>query len=89
MEQKLYHNKNLQVIFSITLVAVLGVASITPAFPKMERELNVSAQDIGLLITVFTLPGVILTPIFGVLADRFGRKKNLSHNMRKNWPTWK
>jgi len=77
LEQKLYHNKNLQVIFSITLVAVLGVASITPAFPKMERELNVSAQDIGLLITVFTLPGVILTPIFGVLADRFGRKKIL------------
>jgi len=53
---------------------VLGVASITPAFPKIEKELNISAQQIGLLITVFTLPGIILTPILGVLADRFGRK---------------
>jgi len=75
--QKLYFNKNLQVIFSITLTAVLGVASITPAFPRMERDLHISAQDIGLLITVFTLPGVILTPILGVLADRIGRKKIL------------
>ena len=58
-------------------MAVLGVASITPAFPKMERDLNISTQEIGFLITVFTLPGVILTPVLGVLADRFGRKKIL------------
>ena len=56
---------------------MLGVSSITPAFPKIERELNISTQEVGLLITVFTLPGVILTPILGVLADRFGRKKIL------------
>ena len=77
MSNKLYLNKNLQVIFSVTLIAVLGVASITPAFPKIEKELNISEQEVGLLITVFTLPGVILTPILGVLADRFGRKKIL------------
>lgn len=58
-------------------MAVLGVSSITPAFPKIVRELNVSSQAIGLLITVFTLPGVFLTPVLGVLADRFGRKKIL------------
>jgi MFS transporter, ACDE family, multidrug resistance protein len=28
----------------------------------------------GLLITVFTLPGVFLTPVAGVLSDKFGRK---------------
>jgi len=77
VSQKLYLDKNLQIIFSITLMAVLGVASITPAFPKMERDLNISTQEIGFLITVFTLPGVILTPVLGVLADRFGRKKIL------------
>lgn len=77
MPNKLYLNKNLQIIFSITLMAVLGVASITPAFPKIEKVLNISEQQVGLLITVFTLPGVILTPILGVLADRFGRKQIL------------
>ena len=58
-------------------MSVLGVASITPAFPKIENELNISEQEVGLLITVFTLPGVILTPILGVLADRYGRKQIL------------
>lgn len=77
MTQKLYLNKNLQIIFSITLIAVLGVASITPAFPKIEKELNISEQEVGLLITVFTLPGVVLTPLLGVLADRYGRKQIL------------
>lgn len=77
MNKNLYLNKNLQVIFSVTLVAVLGVASITPAFPEIEKDLNISAQEVGLLITVFTLPGIILTPLLGILADRFGRKKIL------------
>jgi MFS family permease len=58
-------------------MGLLGVSSITPAFPKIAKELNISPQDIALLITVFTFPSIVLTPILGVLADRFGRKKIL------------
>ncbi|NMA01754.1 MAG: MFS transporter [Clostridia bacterium] len=58
-------------------MAVLGVSSITPAFPKIAQVMNISQETVGLLITVFTLPGVILTPVFGILADRFGRKRIL------------
>ena len=75
--KKLYHETNLRIIFSITLMAVLGVSSITPAFPKIAQVMNISQETVGLLITVFTLPGVILTPVFGILADRFGRKRIL------------
>lgn len=73
----LYRDPNLLVIFSITLTAVLSVSSITPAFPKIARALDVSPQGVGLLISVFTLPGVALTPVLGVLADRWGRKRIL------------
>ncbi len=52
----------------------MGVASITPAFPKIIKELNITAKDIGLLITIFSFPGVLLTPFFGIVADRWGRK---------------
>ena len=76
-EQKLYRDPNLQIVFGITLVTVMGVASITPAFPKIVKELAISSKQVGLLITVFTLPGVILTPVLGILADRHGRKKVL------------
>ena len=74
-KRKIYLDTNLQIIFGITLTYIMGVSSITPAFPKMVKELNISAKDIGLLITVFSFPGILLTPFLGVIADRWGRKK--------------
>lgn len=76
-QNKLYQDRNLLIIFGISLIAILGVASVTPAFPKLEEALNVPPQNIGLLVTVFTLPTVILGPIIGIFADRLGRKKIL------------
>jgi len=76
-QKKIYLDRNLEIIFAITLIAALGVSSITLAFPKIVQELNLPPPDIGLLITVFTLPGVLLTPLLGILADRLGRKKVL------------
>jgi len=58
-------------------MAVLGVASIAPAFPRIVEELQISRTDVGMLIVAFTLPGVVLNPFLGVLADRFGRKRIL------------
>lgn len=72
-----YRDTNLQIVFGVTLMAVLGVSSITPAFPKIVNELGISPQAVGYLIIVFTLPGVLLAPVFGVLADQYGRKKIL------------
>jgi len=72
---------NLYIIFSITLFAVMGVASITPAFPQIIKHYNLSVQQIGYLITVFTLPGIFLSPFIGILADRYGRKTILFPSM--------
>src|SRR6056297_685183 len=71
-------NKNIYIIFGITLLAVMGVASITPAFPSIAEHFDINYKKIGLLITVFTLPGIFLTPVLGILADRFGRKTILA-----------
>ncbi len=76
-ERQLHLDRNLHVIFGVTLMAILGVASIAPAFPQIVRELGISEQAVGMLITVFTLPGVLLAPVVGVLADRLGRKRVL------------
>lgn len=73
--QQLYRDRNLQLIFAISLMAVLGVATLTPAFPQLAEALKVPTKNLGLLITVFTFPTVILGPIIGIVADRFGRKK--------------
>jgi len=72
-----FSSPELQIIFAITLIAVLGVSTISPALPRIVTDLGITQRQVSLLITAFTLPGVILTPIFGLLADRFGRKRIL------------
>lgn len=76
-QEPVYKHTNLRIIFVVTLMAVMGVATITPAFPEIAENFDISTTEIGLLITVFTFPGILLTPLLGVLADRFGRKKIL------------
>lgn len=73
----LSQRKNFYIILSVTLLSVVGVTTIIPVFPEMREQLDVSRETIGLLITVFTLPGAALAPFIGVLADRWGRKKVL------------
>jgi MFS family permease len=73
----LLRDRNLHVVFGITLMAIMGVASVTPVFPNISAAFEISPQATGLLITVFTVPGVLLTPVLGVLADRIGRRTTL------------
>lgn len=76
-QESVLYNINLQVIFTVTLIAVMGVSSITPAFPTIARELKLTSKEVNLLIVVFTIPGIFLSPLLGIMADRFGRKKVL------------
>ncbi len=68
---------NMMLMFGVTLMVVLGVSSISPAFPVIIRELDVSTRDVGLLISFFTVPGAFFAPLTGILADRIGRKRLL------------
>ncbi len=76
-KQNLFQDPNLLIIFAISLIAILGVASVTPTFPRLRAALDVPVEKIGLLITVFTFPTLILGPVIGIFADRLGRKKIL------------
>ncbi|GHV50179.1 MFS transporter [Deltaproteobacteria bacterium] len=60
--------------FGSTAGMVMGVNSIMPMIPSLAREFGISQPTASLVITAFTLPGVLLTLFAGMLADRFGRK---------------
>lgn len=75
--RRVYKDHNLHVLWGVTLMAVLGTSSVTPAFPTIVRELGISSGQVGLLITFFTLPGIVMTPLLGILSDRYGRKNIL------------
>jgi len=71
------YNRTLFIIFGITLTVVMGVSSIMPVLPMLARELDAPVTSMGLVLTAFTLPGVFLAPVAGILADRLGRKRLL------------
>ncbi len=68
---------NLLIVFGITLMVVMGVSSIMPVLPLIAKEMQVPQESVSLILTAFTLPGIFLAPVAGVLADRYGRKKVL------------
>ncbi|MBI2829528.1 MAG: MFS transporter [Chloroflexi bacterium] len=76
-EAKVFKDKNLQVIFCVTLMSTLGIMTIIPIFPVIIEKLQISRTQVGMLIIAYTLPGIILSPFLGVLADRVGRKRIL------------
>jgi MFS family permease len=61
----------------VTLMAVLGVSTIAPALPLIAESFELTIAEVSLLISAFTLPGVFLSAVAGVLADRFGRLRVL------------
>ncbi|CAM3739423.1 MFS transporter [Mesobacillus zeae] len=62
-------------IASIPLVMTLGNSMLIPVLPVMEKEMNISAFQSSLIITVYSVIAIFLIPIAGYLSDHIGRKK--------------
>ncbi|HBE93835.1 MAG TPA: MFS transporter [Desulfovibrio sp.] len=75
--RRLVLDRNLLLVFGVTLMAIMSVMSLLPALPLMIRDLSIPAGSIGWVIAAFSLPGVVMAPVGGILADRLGRKKVL------------
>ncbi|MFW5918198.1 MAG: MFS transporter [Haloferacaceae archaeon] len=52
----------------------LGVVVLSPLMLDLATVFEVSESRVGLLISVYTAPPIVLIPVAGVLADRIGRK---------------
>jgi MFS family permease len=70
-------DQNLLTAVSITMISIMPLFSISPVLPTIAKELNISGSQAGLIMAAFLMPVAIGTPIFGILADRFGFKKVL------------
>jgi MFS family permease len=55
-------------------MSVIGIASVSPALPGIAEQFSVEAKDFGLILSVFAIPGIVLTPILGIISDRYGRR---------------
>ncbi|WP_152041150.1 MFS transporter [Salinigranum salinum] len=65
-------------ILAATLMTPMDVPLISPVLPEIGILFGVSASRAGLFITLYALPGILLAPFIGALADRIGRRYVLS-----------
>lgn len=64
-------------IFGITFMVTMGISSILPVLPRMALAFGIPVEGSWRIIAAFALPGLLLIPFVGVLADRYGRKRVL------------
>ncbi|MEM6404284.1 MAG: MFS transporter [Cyanobacteria bacterium P01_D01_bin.116] len=74
-KSNIFQDKNLLIIVSITMISIMPLFSISPVLPTIATGLNISPQQSGLIMAGYLIPVALGTPIFGILADRFGFKK--------------
>src|SRR5690554_781086 len=64
-------------IASITITGILANTLIYPAIPDILEDLGIDDGAAGILVAAASIPGIVIAPLVGVLADRYGRKRIL------------
>jgi ACDE family multidrug resistance protein len=61
-------------IFTVTLTGILSNTLVTPVIPNILAEFDLPLDRAGLLVATGSVAGVVIAPVAGFLADRFGRR---------------
>ncbi len=64
-------------IFSVTVAGILANTLLSPNIPDILAAFDQPESRAGVLVASGPLPGVVVAPIIGVVADRIGRRKVL------------
>ena len=64
----------LTLVYSTSVALVMGVNFIQPALPAIIKPFGISDAALGLVMNMLTAPAIFLAPVFGVVADLFGRR---------------
>ncbi len=66
--------RSLSIVYASSMALMMGVNFIQPALPALSAPFAISDSALSLLMTVFTAPAIVLSPVFGVIADLYGRR---------------
>ncbi|MBI4526616.1 MAG: MFS transporter [Deltaproteobacteria bacterium] len=64
----------LTLVYGSSLALMMGVNYLQPALPAMMAPFGIAESAVGLVMTVYTAPAIILAPLFGIVADLYGRR---------------
>lgn len=63
---------------AVTVTAISAYTLVPPVLPDIAAEFGVGVTWTGLVLAATTAPGILLSPLVGVLADRYGRRALLA-----------
>lgn len=72
-----WRSPKLHVVLSATLIGIMGVSMLGPVLPTLKGVFQVSDAQVGLVLTAYTIPGIVIAPFVGLLSDRIGRLRVL------------
>jgi MFS family permease len=67
----------LALVFTISLTSIMGNTLIAPAIPDILDTFGREPGSSGVLVAAIPLPGIVIAPLIGILADRLGRRRVL------------
>lgn len=73
-EANILRETDFQILLLASLLPVLGTSVLSPILASLIGPFSASAATIGLIISAFTAPAIVMIPVTGIFADRYGRK---------------
>jgi len=71
---RILRERDFQALLLANLLGPLGTGVLSPILDSLIDPFGTSTADVGLLISFFTAPAIVMIPVAGLLADRVGRK---------------
>ncbi|WP_295641288.1 MFS transporter [uncultured Mailhella sp.] len=61
-------------IYLLSFVSAIGNPVVLPSLPFIMQDFQLAPLEMGMIISVYALPGVFVIPLYGMLSDRLGRR---------------
>ncbi|MGI8386359.1 multidrug efflux MFS transporter NorA [Robertmurraya sp. P23] len=69
------HKVTLGLLLLNLFIAFLGIGLVIPVLPTLMNELGITGTTVGYLTAAFAIAQLVVSPMAGKAADKFGRKK--------------
>ncbi|MBP3731200.1 MAG: MFS transporter [Mailhella sp.] len=64
-------------IYLLAFLGAMGNPIVLPTLPFLMEDLHISPLQMGMMISLYALPGALILPFYGVISDRLGRRRLL------------
>lgn len=61
-------------IYAITVTGILNNTVLVPSLPDIVDDFGAGSSAAGLIVAAGSFPGIVVAPLIGLLADRYGRR---------------